>query len=338
MAPFFLVDRRADSSSRLSWSFSGERRSRSRSRRAWRGSSRRRSSSRSDHTAPKPGWPAHRGRATPRPTPLRGPSSRRSRPHVGSGVTYRLRPPVHTDRRSPGRAGGLARDPLDPTGRDAAELVVTVEKGRTYFEIAAFETEGAVLLPFRVHVTSPGALGSHPLEALPPVAAGRAPRSNSTPSSTPQLPCRRPSGVVGAPPASALPRRIPTWPRRRACTKPPCCCPCWSAWSTSWKRTRSQSRRPCLSPPRVPITRPGAGGRRQLTTAYLVCTERRISAHSRAAAEAPSEEADHPVLRCSDVAAEVSRHRLTPGGARPSTARKGIPCRPSARWAGCVRA
>jgi len=102
------------------------------------------------------------------------------------------------------------------------------------------------------------------------------PRSNSTPSSTPQLPSRLPAGVVGASPASTSTRRIRTCTRRRGCTKPPCCCPSWSAWSTSWERTRSQSRRPCLSPPRVPITRPGAGGRRQLTTAYLVCAGRRF--------------------------------------------------------------
>jgi len=57
------------------------------------------------------------------------------------------------------------------------------------------------------------------------------------------------------------------------------------------------------------------------------CASRRFRAHPRAAAEAPSEDADHPVLRCSGVAAEGSGHRLTPGGARPSTARLGIPHR-----------
>jgi len=170
------VDRSADYSSGLSWAFGGERRSRGRSRRAWGGPSRCRSSSRSDHTAPNPGWPTHRGRATPRPTfpPLCVQPSlpRCSRPRAGSGVTYRLRSPVHTERRSPGRAGGPAWDRLDPTGRDAAELVVTTEEGRTYFDLAAFEAEGEVLLPVRVHVTSADAPGSHPLEVLAPAPAG----------------------------------------------------------------------------------------------------------------------------------------------------------------------
>jgi hypothetical protein len=50
--------------------------------------------------------------------------------------------------------------------------VVTTEEGRTYFDLAEFEAEGEVLLPFRVNVTSPGAPGSHPLEVLTPVPAG----------------------------------------------------------------------------------------------------------------------------------------------------------------------
>ena len=107
---------------------------------------------------------------------------------------------------------------------------------------------------------------------------GGRPRSKSTSHSTPQLPFRLPAGVVGAPPASTLPRWIRTGPGRRVCTKPPCCFPSWSAWSTRRERTRNQSRRPRLSPPEVPVTGPGAGGRRQLTSAYLVWAERRFRA------------------------------------------------------------
>jgi len=78
------ADRRADHSSRLNWAFRGQRRSRVRSRREPGGPSRCRSSSRSDHTAPKPGWPARRGRATPRPTfpPLRLPPSPAAHVHL----------------------------------------------------------------------------------------------------------------------------------------------------------------------------------------------------------------------------------------------------------------
>jgi hypothetical protein len=97
---------------------------------------------------------------------------RRSRALASCGVTYRLGSPVPTERRSPRGAGGPARDQLDPTGRDAAELVITTEEGRPYFDLAEFEAEGVVLLPFRVDATSPGAPGSHPLEVLAPAPAG----------------------------------------------------------------------------------------------------------------------------------------------------------------------
>ncbi|MHB1613468.1 MAG: hypothetical protein ACYCXA_07650 [Actinomycetes bacterium] len=49
---------------------------------------------------------------------------------------------------------------------DAAELVVTVEDGRTYFDLAEFEAEAEALLRHRVNVTSAGAPGAHPRELL----------------------------------------------------------------------------------------------------------------------------------------------------------------------------
>ncbi len=52
-----------------------------------------------------------------------------------------------------------------------AELVVTVEEGRTYFDVAEFEAEGEVLLRHRVNVTSAGAPGARPREVLAPVLA-----------------------------------------------------------------------------------------------------------------------------------------------------------------------
>ena len=54
---------------------------------------------------------------------------------------------------------------------DAAELVVTVEEGRTYCDVAEFEAEGEVLLRHRVNVTSAGAPGARPREVLAPVLA-----------------------------------------------------------------------------------------------------------------------------------------------------------------------
>ena len=52
-----------------------------------------------------------------------------------------------------------------------AELVVTVEEGRTYFDVAEFEAEAEVLLRHRVNVTSAGAPGARPREVLAPVLA-----------------------------------------------------------------------------------------------------------------------------------------------------------------------
>jgi hypothetical protein len=49
---------------------------------------------------------------------------------------------------------------------DPAELVVTLEEGRTYFDLVEFEAEA--LLRHRVSVTSSGAPGAHPRESLAP--------------------------------------------------------------------------------------------------------------------------------------------------------------------------
>lgn len=54
-------------------------------------------------------------------------------------------------------------------GTDVAELVVAVEDGRTYFDLAEFEAEA--LLRHRVNVTSAGAPGAHPRELLSPAPA-----------------------------------------------------------------------------------------------------------------------------------------------------------------------
>ena len=54
-------------------------------------------------------------------------------------------------------------------GTDVAELVVAVEDGRTYFDLAEFEAEA--LLRHRVNVTSAGAPGAHPRERLSPTPA-----------------------------------------------------------------------------------------------------------------------------------------------------------------------
>lgn len=51
-------------------------------------------------------------------------------------------------------------------GTDAAELVVSLEEGRSYFDLAEFEGEAEVLLRHRVNVTSVGAPGAHPREVL----------------------------------------------------------------------------------------------------------------------------------------------------------------------------
>lgn len=54
-------------------------------------------------------------------------------------------------------------------GADPAELVVTLDQGRTYFDLAEFEAEAEALLRHRVSVTSSGAPGAHPRELLAPV-------------------------------------------------------------------------------------------------------------------------------------------------------------------------
>jgi len=54
-------------------------------------------------------------------------------------------------------------------GADVAELVVAMEQGRTYFDLAEFEAEVEALLRHRVQVTSAGAPGAHPRELLAPV-------------------------------------------------------------------------------------------------------------------------------------------------------------------------
>ncbi|MHB1711258.1 MAG: hypothetical protein ACYCV7_07625 [Acidimicrobiales bacterium] len=56
-------------------------------------------------------------------------------------------------------------------GTDAAELVVTVGEGRTFFDVAEFEAEAEVLLRHRVNVSSAGAPGAHPREVLAPAPA-----------------------------------------------------------------------------------------------------------------------------------------------------------------------
>lgn len=53
-------------------------------------------------------------------------------------------------------------------GADPAELVVTLEQGRTYFNLAEFEAEAETLLRHRLSVTSSGAPGAHPRELLAP--------------------------------------------------------------------------------------------------------------------------------------------------------------------------
>ncbi len=53
-------------------------------------------------------------------------------------------------------------------GSDPAEVVVTFEQGRTYFDLAGFEAEAEALLHHRVNVTSAGAPGAHPRESLAP--------------------------------------------------------------------------------------------------------------------------------------------------------------------------
>jgi len=56
-------------------------------------------------------------------------------------------------------------------GTYAAELVVTMEDGRTYLDLAEFEAEAEALLRHRVNVTSAGAPGALPRELLAPASA-----------------------------------------------------------------------------------------------------------------------------------------------------------------------
>lgn len=80
-------------------------------------------------------------------------------------------PPHHV--RSPG-------DQLDPAGYRPAELVVELEEGRTYFDLADSEAEAEALLRRRVNVTPGGAPGAHPREPT------RATRARSGCVSTPE--------------------------------------------------------------------------------------------------------------------------------------------------------
>ena len=56
-------------------------------------------------------------------------------------------------------------------GADPAELVVTLEQGRTYFDLAGFEAEAETRLRHRLSVTSAGAPGAQPRELLAPAPA-----------------------------------------------------------------------------------------------------------------------------------------------------------------------
>ncbi|MHB1785185.1 MAG: hypothetical protein ACYCS7_03415 [Acidimicrobiales bacterium] len=56
-------------------------------------------------------------------------------------------------------------------GTDPAELVITLEDGRTYFDLVEFEAEAEALLHHRVSATSAGAPGAHPRELLAPAPA-----------------------------------------------------------------------------------------------------------------------------------------------------------------------
>jgi hypothetical protein len=56
-------------------------------------------------------------------------------------------------------------------GDDPAELVVTLEGDRTYFDLVDFQAEAEGLLRHRVGVTSAGAPGALPREQLAPAPA-----------------------------------------------------------------------------------------------------------------------------------------------------------------------
>jgi hypothetical protein len=56
-------------------------------------------------------------------------------------------------------------------GDDPAELVVTLEADRTYFDLVDFQAEAEALLGHRVAVTSAGAPSAHLREQLAPAPA-----------------------------------------------------------------------------------------------------------------------------------------------------------------------
>ncbi len=56
-------------------------------------------------------------------------------------------------------------------GDDPAEVVVTLEADRTYFDLVDFQAEAEALLGHRVAVTSAGAPGAHRREQLAPAPA-----------------------------------------------------------------------------------------------------------------------------------------------------------------------
>jgi len=57
-------------------------------------------------------------------------------------------------------------------GDDAAEVVVTLEPDRTYFDLVDFQAEAEALLGHHIAVTSAGAPGAHRREQLAPAPAG----------------------------------------------------------------------------------------------------------------------------------------------------------------------
>jgi hypothetical protein len=56
-------------------------------------------------------------------------------------------------------------------GDDPAELVITLEADRTYFDLVDFQAEAENRLGHRVEVTSGGAPGAHRREQLAPAPA-----------------------------------------------------------------------------------------------------------------------------------------------------------------------
>jgi len=56
-------------------------------------------------------------------------------------------------------------------GAEAAEPVIAVDEGRTYFGLAGSEAEAEALVRYRANVTSGGAPGAHPRERVAPAPA-----------------------------------------------------------------------------------------------------------------------------------------------------------------------